>query len=187
MKHGMKYSRLYGIWCNMKSRCYNRKTSNYRLYGGKGVTVCDEWLSDFVAFMNWSMANGYADNLTIDRINPNGNYSPDNCRWTTQKVQCNHFSRNRMITYKDKTQSLTMWCEELSLPYSMIKRRLYKGESIENAFERPKVTPKKILFNGIALTVREWSIKTKIPERVIHERIRHNWPIERVLTTPKMQ
>lgn len=182
----MKYTRLYGIWCNMKSRCTNPKTDHYALYGGKGIKVCDEWMNSFVSFMEWSMSNGYDNKLTIDRIDPDGDYTPSNCRWTTQKVQCNHFSRNRMISYKGKTQSLSMWCDELKLSYSMIKQRLNKGMSVKDAFEKPKVTPKTLVFNGITLTVKEWSIETNIPERIIHERIRHNWPVGKILTTPKM-
>lgn len=83
-KHGHRYERIYSIYCDMKKRCYNQKCIGYKNYGGKGITICDEWLNDFESFYNWSMENGYSDNLTIDRINSAGNYEPANCRWITR-------------------------------------------------------------------------------------------------------
>lgn len=79
--------RIKGIYRGMISRCYNEKTESYKLYGKRGIKICDEWLADVNNFIEWSFANGYNNKLTIDRINPNGNYEPGNCRWTTYKVQ----------------------------------------------------------------------------------------------------
>ena len=88
--HGESHSRLHVIWSGMKERCFNQNASNYHNYGGRGITVCDEWRSNYVAFRNWALENGYADNLSIDRINVNGNYEPNNCRWATSKEQNNN-------------------------------------------------------------------------------------------------
>lgn len=85
--HGGNGTRLYNIWCGMKSRCYNQNRDRYHDYGGRGITVCDEWLHDFAAFRDWSMANGYTDTLTIDRIDNDKGYSPDNCCWKTLEQQ----------------------------------------------------------------------------------------------------
>lgn len=80
-KHGGKGTRLYDIWCSMKSRCYNHKNDDYPNYGGRGISICSEWMDNFSAFRKWALQNGYDDSLTIDRVNANGNYEPTNCRW----------------------------------------------------------------------------------------------------------
>lgn len=95
MKHGKRYTRLYHVWGNMKYRCYNPNDKRYDRYGGRGITVCDEWRNDFQSFYDWSMANGYDENApkgqcTIDRIDNSKGYSPDNCRWTDIKTQNNN-------------------------------------------------------------------------------------------------
>lgn len=86
--HGMTNSRLYRIWHNMKNRCFYSGDKHFSDYGGRGITVCDEWKNSFEAFHDWAMPNGYADNLTIDRVDNDGNYEPSNCRWITMKEQC---------------------------------------------------------------------------------------------------
>lgn len=83
-KHGKRYERMYSIYCGMKKRCYNKKCVGYKNYGGKGVTICKEWLDDFNSFYSWSIENGYNEKLTIDRIDSSGNYEPKNCRWITK-------------------------------------------------------------------------------------------------------
>jgi ribosomal protein S27E len=85
--HGGSYSRLFSIWVDLKRRCINKKRGNYKDYGGRGISVCDEWMNDFKTFNDWALANGYSDKLSIDRKNNDGNYEPDNCRWATNSIQ----------------------------------------------------------------------------------------------------
>lgn len=122
-KHGKRHTRLYSIWYDMKRKCYKTNRKDYHCYGGRGIKVCDEWLYDFMVFYNWSMSHGYNDNLTIDRIDVNGNYEPSNCRWTDMKTQGNNRRTNILLTYNGETKTMTEWAEYLNIPYSTIKHR----------------------------------------------------------------
>lgn len=128
--HGMSKTRMYKIWECMKYRCSNPNRPEYSHYGGRGIIVCDEWANDFLTFYNWSINNGYNESLTIDRIDVNGDYEPNNCRWVDMKTQANNTTRCIYITYRDKTQTLTQWCEELNLPYDTIRTRLRRDANI---------------------------------------------------------
>jgi hypothetical protein len=97
--HGLVGTRLYNTWTNMKDRILNPKNKHYNDYGGRGITICDEWKNDAKAFYNWAMSNGYSEELTIDRIDNDGNYEPSNCRWTTQNIQ----ARNQRIRKNNKS------------------------------------------------------------------------------------
>lgn len=123
IKHGGTGTHLYNIWCGIKERCAD--TSN-PLYGGKGVSICTEWEHDFKSFADWSYAHGYARNLSIDRIDNSKGYSPDNCRWTTFKVQANNTSKNHYVTIDGETHTLSEWCDIKGLNYATIKCRIYR-------------------------------------------------------------
>lgn len=141
--HAMAKTRLYRIWSNIKQRCLNQKANHYDAYGGRGITMCDEWLADFMNFYNWAMANGYREDLTIDRIDNNGNYKPNNCRWVTQYEQCRNTRRSIYITYKGKTQILKDWCTELKLNYQTIRGRINKfNYTPEQAFTKESIVYK---------------------------------------------
>lgn len=95
-------SRLYSIWIGIKARCYNNKDTTYKYYGGKGINVCDEWKDDYLAFKNWALANGYEDNLTIDRKNSKQGYSPSNCQWITQSENIRNAMKEHFKEYQYK-------------------------------------------------------------------------------------
>ena len=134
--HGMSRSRLYHIWNSMKTRCINPKAISYKYYGEKGVKVCEEWRSDFIAFHDWAMSHGYQDDLTIDRIDNDGDYCPDNCRWSTVKEQSNNRSTNVNIKIGNATKTLTEWCEIFQLDPIKIHSRykLHEFISIDDLF-----------------------------------------------------
>lgn len=130
-----KYMKLHNSWSAMKNRCLSNKNIHYENYGGRGITICDDWL-DWNKFKNWAINNGWKSGLTIDRIDINGNYEPSNCRWVDYGVQANNTRHNKMITYNSKTQSLASWCRELNLNYDRTKARLNNcGMTVEEAFQ----------------------------------------------------
>lgn len=119
-KHNMKGTRIYNIWINMRQRCNNPHSPCYKYYGGRGISVCKEWETSFLSFYQWAMENGYKDNLTIDRIDVNANYTPENCRFSTRKEQARNMRSNRL--YKGKP--ISQLCEEYGLDYGYVRRRL---------------------------------------------------------------
>lgn len=125
--HGKSYTRLYHILKGMKDRCYRTNYKYYKHYGGRGIRVCNEWLDDFMNFYNWAMNNGYRDNLSIDRIDNDENYSPDNCRWVDQKTQNNNKRDCVYLKYDGKTQTITQWADELKLNRSTMYMRHRNG------------------------------------------------------------
>lgn len=130
----MTDTRIFHIWDNMKNRCRNnRKDTKY--WFGKGITVCPEWQGEngFINFYNWSMANGYTDELTIDRIDSNGNYCPENCRWVTYSVQNNNSSRNTKIECFGETKTISEWATEKGINYRTLYSRITNGWDIERA------------------------------------------------------
>lgn len=136
-RHGMYGTRLYNIWADMIQRCNNPKNISYKYYGGKGVTVCEEW-KDFPIFAKWALANGYNDNLSIDRKNSNGNYEPGNCRWETNFVQCNNKGNNRRIAYNGRTYTAAEIAKETGDNYFTIISRIKRGWSDKEVYEGRK-------------------------------------------------
>ena len=136
VKHGQSYTRLYSIWIGMKQRCYYPKHKHYDRYGGRGIRVCAEWVDCFEQFYSWSMENGYKEELTIDRINVDCDYSPNNCRWASYKTQNNNTSKTRMLSLNGQVHSVQEWSELTGIPYSTITGRLQRGWTIEKALAK---------------------------------------------------
>lgn len=135
--HNMSSTRLYQIWQGMRGRCYNKHDPRYERYGGRGITVCDEW-QEFSSFYEWSLRNGYQENLTIDRINNEEGYRPNNCRWATNEMQANNRGSNINITIGNSTRTLTQWCELFQVDYASTLSRYKRNGfiSIDNLFNR---------------------------------------------------
>ena len=134
--HGKTGTRIHDTWRSMKRRCYTKSHKEYERYGGRGITVCDEWKDKFECFYEWAMQNGYNDNLTIDRINVNGNYEPSNCRWITIKEQQNNRRNNHYITYNGETLTAIQFAKKYNMNNSTLITRLNRGWSIEKIMDK---------------------------------------------------
>lgn len=124
-KHGGYGTRLYEIWRQMHRRCYCKNTKAYHDYGGRGITICDEW-KDFEPFRAWAIKNGYEENLTIDRVDVNGNYEPSNCRWATVKEQANNRRSNHKVEYNGEMQTVSEWADQYGVSQLKLWARLSK-------------------------------------------------------------
>lgn len=133
--HRMKGTRLYRIWQGTKNRALNRNDEHWPDYGGRGITICDEWKTSFEAFRDWSIANGYRDDLTIDRINVNGEYCPENCRWVTPADQQRNKRNNRYYEYKGESKLLQGWADEFGVTRSMLWSKIRRGKEPKEVFD----------------------------------------------------
>lgn len=137
-KHNMSRTRLYQIWKDMRGRCERPTSPRYYTHGARGIKVCAEW-QEFIPFYEWAMANGYRDNLTIERINNGGNYCPENCKWATQKEQGNNRRTNCLVEYNGEKHTLSEWATILGIKYSTLVGRINKRKwSVERAFNKNK-------------------------------------------------
>lgn len=125
-------NRLYRIWKGFRSRCRDINNKYYKNYGGRGILVCKEWNEKFITFYNWSMNNGYKNDLSLDRIDNNGNYSPENCRWTTMIIQRNNTRINRYLIFNNKTYTLAEWSRVLKIHPATLKDRINRNNGVLN-------------------------------------------------------
>lgn len=175
--------RLKSIYYGMKQRCYNQNGINYKYYGGKGIFICDEWLNDFEKFYEWSLQNGYSDNLTIDRIDSNKEYSPENCKWSSKSEQAYNRSMSVKLTLNGETKYLTQWAKQLNIDKKTLSWRYRNGWSDEEILTRPRdFKERKLSLNGETHSMSEWSRITGINISTISARIRDGWSIKDTLT-----
>lgn len=138
--HGKSKTKLYYVWCGIRRRCNNPSVNGYERYGGRGITVCEEWAESFEAFMAWATANGYKEGLEIDRINNDGNYCPENCRWVTRYENMQNTRLNKHIEYNGKVYTINQLAEISGIEAWLIGERLRRGWSVEEAITLiPKV------------------------------------------------
>lgn len=136
-RHGMRYSRAYGSWTAMKSRCLSPTNTRYKDYGGRGIRVCEEWINEFVVFHNY-VGDPPSPQHTIDRIDGNGHYEPGNVRWATKSEQVENRRNKIEIAYHGKTQSLVKWSVELGISYQTLAVRVWKKQTPEQIFKTPR-------------------------------------------------
>lgn len=135
--HGGSRTRLHGIWAKMKQRCLNPNDARYQDYGGRGIQICDEWVNNYDSFQNWAVASGYAPDLTLDRIDNDGNYQPSNCRWVTKREQSNNTRKNRHIEHDGESHTLAEWSRITGVNALTIAYRLNVGWSVSDALFTP--------------------------------------------------
>lgn len=137
-QHGLAGERIYQNYFHMIDRCHNPKDHDYIRYGARGINVCDEWRKDKMAFFNWAFANGYKKGLTLDRIDNNGDYSPQNCRWVTIKQQQSNKRTNHLVEINGETHTISEWAEISGILKSTIRERIIHGWSKERLLEKPR-------------------------------------------------
>jgi hypothetical protein len=182
--------RLYSILNKMKSRCYNLNHEAYDRYGGKGITICDEWFVDSKSFFNWAMSNGYEDGLTIDRIDNEKGYSPDNCRWVTRAEQNRNRSNNRMITLFGETKCAAEWIrdERIHISKSLFNKRIKNGMDDVEALTTPVIYTITIndsitLYNETK-TVSAWCELLNISIDAVRGRVKRGMTVQEAFTKP---
>lgn len=136
------YKPIHECYTNMKTRCYNPNYELYSRYGGRGIKVCDEWKNNFKEFYNWAI-NGWKKELTLDRINNDDDYKPDNCRWVDRVEQANNRHTNYLIKYKGEIKTMAQWSKILKIDYSFIQIRMYKNKTMEEVVEEWNLKKKK--------------------------------------------
>lgn len=174
--HGQSHTRLNRIWCGMKYRCKNERCHAYAKYGGRGITICDEWDKDFSVFYDWSMENGYDDTLTIERIDVNKGYNPDNCKWVTLEDQAANKQNTVWVDYHGERVQLSVICRELNVKYNMAYYRIFDmGMTADEALDAP---------SGELMTLKKKCELMGIDYTAVKARIKNGWDEERALTTP---
>lgn len=134
--HGETKTRLHKIWEAMRSRCCDKNHKHFGDYGGRGIHICEEW-SDYIHFRNWALNNGYSEDLTLDRIDVNGDYCPENCRWADWEIQQNNKRSNHNLTYGGKTQTISEWSRSTGINKTTIRARIMAGWSVEDVLNKP--------------------------------------------------
>jgi hypothetical protein len=179
-KHGMFGTRIYGIWAAMKARCDKSYTTFYDRYGGRGITYCEKWKT-FEGFYE-DMKDGYSDDLTLDRIDVDGNYEKNNCRWANTKTQMNNTSTNHRIEYEGKVYTLSEFAEEKGLDYKLFSSRILRGYSVEKAMQ--PVMKEKIEYKGETKYIVDFAKEYSLTYTQLKRRLMWGWDIERALTQP---
>lgn len=139
VKYKTHSGRLFNIYDNMRGRCYRESNNRRENYGNRGIKICDEWKNDFWDFERWAMEHGYNDDLTIDRIDNDGDYTPDNCQWADYKTQANNMSRNVTITIFNESKTISQWADDdrCQCNYKTLHSRIQRGWTLEKALLTP--------------------------------------------------
>lgn len=172
-RHKMSGKRLYSIWQKMKDRCYNPNVRSYKDYGARGIKICDEWIVPD-NFFQWALSNGYREDLTIDRIEVNGNYGPSNCKWSTAKEQARNRRSNIEVEYQGKKMTLIEAAEKSNISYKVLNARYRRGARGEGLFLPVQEfgDERELNYHGRIITLKELSNITGINYNTLKSRWR---------------
>lgn len=188
--HGDTETPLYEVWCGMKARCLNVNHKSYKWYGGRGITVCDEWKTNFVVFRDWAKANGYERGLQLDRINGNDSYRPGNCRFVTASINNRNRINGRLLTIGNETKCVSDWGEDSRCAVNLgtFQGRIRAGMDPEQAFTQPPAPNGGLRLTawGETKTAREWGRDTRcsITRQSLLSRLDHGWHPEDAISYP---
>lgn len=168
-------SKEWCAWASMIQRCYNSKNKRYYSHGGRGIIVCERWISSYENFLE-DVGRAPSKLHSLDRIDNDGDYEPGNCRWSTDSEQANNRRSNIRVNFQGRTQTLKQWCDELSLPYERIKARIHRGYTPEDAFlktiDGARIDSVFLELNGRVQTLTQWSKELNIPYNTLKRRAR---------------
>lgn len=171
IKHGMKGTKLFSVYHSIKGRCYTPTDKKYYRYGARGIRVCDEWLNKPESFFKWALENGYKEGLSIDRIDNNGDYCPDNCRWTDAKTQANNRSNTVYYEYQGMRKTISEWANYLGISYSAVKSRIKRG-NFESCFNTQNGNLTLVTYNGTTKSIKDWAVYLNMNYSTIRARVR---------------
>ena len=185
MNNSERYCPEYVVWDSMKQRCTNKNNDGYKYYGERGIKICDRWINSFKNFYA-DMGKRPSKKYTLDRVDNDGDYILENCRWATIKEQRNNTSRNRIIEYKEKQRTLAQWSEIEGINYYLLMHRLNSGWSTERAFtEKKKVSRLIVKHNGHNKMLVDLCKELNLDYKIMKTRVSwHKWPIEKAINTP---
>lgn len=203
VKSDLNSERLYRVWKGMKQRCYYKKSKKYEYYGGRGITVCDEWKNNYLSFKEWAYANGYDENApkkkcTLDRIDNNGNYCPENCRWVDWITQSFNRRSNRIVEFNGERRSLFEWSKITGFSTTTLYSRIFNQKwDVQRAFTQPLTYATKpvpecngsiyqiVEYNGEKYTIKELADMVNMyPKTLLNRILKSHWSVEKAMTTP---
>jgi hypothetical protein len=172
-------SPTYISWLSMRKRCSDPSHDNYRLYGGRGIKVCERWLNSFENFL--ADMGERPKGRFLEREDNDGNYKPSNCKWATRSEQARNRRTNHLLTFQGRTQPLIAWAEETGISRLTLRSRLREGWSTERALQEPTNLDRSLVFHGVTRNAADWARRFNIKPATLLARIRKGWPIERAL------
>lgn len=185
--HGCSKERLYRVWRGMIDRCYDERNESYGHYGGRGIQVCEDWRSSYLVFKEFMISHGYKEDAkrgecTIERVDINGNYSPDNCKVISMQEQAWNKTNSHMEEYNGEKKTIAEWALEYNIPYNLIFKRLQRGWTMHEALNTPKKSAKLHEVDGVTHTLKEWAQILGIPWSTLRKKInKGEWTIEYVV------